>query len=127
MVESKESKWLREYSNGRKELKENALKNNCLPDFASFDLEFWKKIYEEGKQAAATENAIQWHNIMENPKDLPKEKCTATDFDGNKVIPVLNQCGDKVFCHKEDKSFRTNIGACTYMTAWCEIPQFEGD
>ena len=54
-TEPKELKWLREYSNGRKELKENALKNNSLPDFASFDLEFWKKIYEEGKQAGATE------------------------------------------------------------------------
>ena len=54
-TEPKELKWLREYSNGRRELKENALKNGCLLDFANFDLEFWKNIYEEGKQAGATE------------------------------------------------------------------------
>lgn len=44
----KEIEWLMKYNNGRKELKENALRNGSLPDYASFDLEFWKEIYKDG-------------------------------------------------------------------------------
>ena len=69
-TEPKELKWLREYCNGRKELRENALKNNSLPDFAGYDLEFWKKIYEEGKQAGATEETKETKEAREIIKGL---------------------------------------------------------
>ena len=77
--------------------------------------------------AGAKENGIVWHNLVENPKDLPKGKCTAIDFDGNKSIPVLNQDGEKVYFHKKDKRFKTFTGACyAYVAAWCKVPQFKG-
>lgn len=75
--------------------------------------------------AGEKESGIVWHDLRKDPTDLPKGRCTVTDFDGNKVIPVLNQHGERVFFHKKDKRFKTNIGACTYMTAWAEIPKFE--
>ena len=124
MTEQKEIKWLKEYSNGRKELKENALKNNSLPDIANFDLEFWKKIYEEGKQAGATENGVQWHDLRKDPNDLPYTEINDTE---RKVIVMREN--DIIDFDKYFKSWgwqkevlRRTIDK---VIAWCEIPQFK--
>lgn len=129
-TEPKELKWLREYSNGRKELRENSFKNNSLPDFAGFDLKFWKKIYEEGKQAGATETTKelqeeidyqkQARSIAENAVvDCTKEiaeleaQTHAEDYIKSLEAQVekMKCCGncqfaehsilDGTFCHKE--------------------------
>lgn len=80
-TEPKELKWLREYSNSKRELKENALKNNSLPDFAGFDLEFWKKIYEEGKQ-----DGLKMKFNTTTISDAPLEQT-----EGSKVKNVLER------------------------------------
>lgn len=89
MTEPKEIKWLKEYSNGRRELKENALKNGSLPDFASFDLEFWKKIYEEGKQAGATEATKDLQEELEFYRSYNAEKKEYNFFGFKKVIWII--------------------------------------
>ena len=113
--EPKELKWLREYSNGRKELKENALKNGNLPDFASFDLEFWKKIYEEGKHAGATENGIQWHDLRKDPNDLPK------GYQENTKFLCSDTEGKTLMLIRYGSFWQGNID----IIAWCENPQFK--
>lgn len=84
-TEPKEIKWLREYSNGRKELKENALKNGSLPDFAGFDLEFWKKIYEEGKHAGAE---LREKRIKELKSKVAELECVIEE-DGKAIKELL--------------------------------------
>lgn len=113
MTEPKEIKWLREYSNGRKELKENALKNDSLPDFANFDLEFWKKIYEEGKQAVATENGIKWHDLRKDPNDLPNEEKDVLVYSGEQWRMSV--------CRYFPQHKAWEAGSDTI--AWCEIPK----
>ena len=54
-LEKKEIKWLKEYSDGRKELRRKSQEHGSLPDYANFDLVFWKEIYREGKEAGAKE------------------------------------------------------------------------
>lgn len=105
--------WLREYSNGRKELKEIALKNGSLPDYASFDLEFWKRIYVEGKQAGAK---TQWHDLRENPDDFPEEEGDYLIYTKDFGIEIRNYFADT-------KSF--SCRPSKMVIAWCEIPKFE--
>lgn len=56
--EKKEVEWLERYSAGRAELKRKAQEQGSLPDYANFDLAFWKEIYREGKEAGAKENGV---------------------------------------------------------------------
>ena len=119
MTEPKETKWLRKYSDGRKELKENALKNGSLPDYANFDLEFWKEIYEEGKQSGAEENGIQIHKTSE--LDFPESGievlCFGKMWNGTRYKAILKY--DGCFHDENGTPYEPEI------KAWCKIPQFE--
>ena len=78
--------------------------------------------------AGATENGIQWHDLRENPNDLPKE------FDINKgrwelekritKHIVQNQDGERVCCLNGTWYYEDGDEA-KYVIAWCEIPLFK--
>lgn len=46
----RETLWLMEFSEERKKLREQAEKDNKLPDYAGFNLVFWDKIYKQGRE-----------------------------------------------------------------------------
>lgn len=46
----RETLWLMEFSEERKKLREEAEKDNKLPDYAGFNLVFWNKIYKQGRE-----------------------------------------------------------------------------
>lgn len=66
--------------------------------------------FNDGFEAGAKENGLQWHDLRKNPEDLPKI--------GQKVwIDCSNgDNGDWLFF----KDFPVKT------IAWCEIPQFKG-
>ena len=53
----------------------------------------------------------QWHNLREDPNDLPKRVCY-----------VLNQAGTET-AYRPDRGF-LGFGGIR-VVAWCEIPKFE--
>lgn len=56
----------------------------------------------------------QWHDLRENPNDLPKEKCDVLDENGNTLHYDSGYFyKEYIFCTKE------------YPIAWCEIPTFD--
>ena len=42
--------WLREFLTGKEKIKEQALRDNKLPDYAGYNLRFWNKIYKQGRE-----------------------------------------------------------------------------
>lgn len=77
--------WLKEFSEERNKLREEAERDNKLPDYAGFYLVFWNKIYEQGREEVS--------NIV----------CNAI-FDvmsyiySNKITRNCLNCRDKVRC-----------------------------
>ena len=113
MTEPRELKWLREYSNGRRELKENALKNNSLPDYANFDLEFWKKIYEEGKQTGVTEATKE---LQEENEEL-QAKWLSESYEKAKLVEQIEKmkCGQNCkhsYLYQEDRKCKFTYCDC---------------
>ena len=121
----KEIEWLKKYSDGRKELKRKSQEQGSLPDYASFDLEFWKEIYRDGKEAGARKNNITWHDLRKNPEDLPKE------FEN--VLCYCKGTGVKFYCVGHtivggDNKVRWWANSKTEelrVISWCEISQFK--
>lgn len=76
------------------------------------------ELKEMGKQAflAGLNSKTQWHDLRENPNDLPKRK-------GN---VVLNQDGDKVTYDYLEGRWRWTDGGIDglEMIAWCELSKF---
>ena len=77
--------------------------------------------------AGAKENGVVWHNIKENPDDLPK---TPKEADGWKL--VLGNDGNQWFYSETLKKWYTRNSydndwgsGCKALVAWAEIPTFE--
>ena len=71
--------------------------------------------YREGYIAGATENGIKWHDLREDPNDLPKKNKSYwvyIDCQGNKIYRSIVWQG----CW---------LGWNCIPLAWCEEPQFK--
>ena len=64
----------------------------------------------------ARENETVWHNLRENPNDLPEDTYYVLDQAGYKVHYNFFQ---NVWVNEKDEIDNQVI-------AWCEIPQFKG-
>lgn len=67
----------------------------------------------EAYMAGAKENGIVWHDLRENPKDLPLH----SHF-------CLNERGDHVHWNSNYQKWQNRLGMFTDVIAWCEIPKF---
>lgn len=66
----------------------------------------WLAGFEAGKP--------KWHDLREDPTDLPKEKCDVLNENGNTLHYDSGYFyKDYIFCTKE------------YPIAWCEMPKYE--
>lgn len=84
------------------------------------DVDF--KASKEGYIAGAKENGIQWHNLKENPNDLPeRDKTFVTDVSVTVIVYPLGFAMYYFF----DKKWYSN-GKEVKVDRWCEIPQFKG-
>lgn len=123
--EKKEVEWLERYSAGRAELKRKAQEQGSLPDYANFDLAFWKEIYREGKEAGAKENGVVWHVLKENPEDVP-------DTDRDVIVKRESEDDTEIDNYYSDDEWvgwgkMLREGYTTDdVVAWCEKPKFEG-
>lgn len=64
----------------------------------------------------------QWHDLREDPNDLPKIEI------GTSSITVLNEDGNKVYYDYDIKYWRYDdeeLHITASPIAWCEVPQFE--
>lgn len=131
-LEIKELEWLERYSEGKKELRRKAQEQGCLPDYANFDLEFWREIYREGKEAGAKESGVFWHNLKENPEDLP-------DTDRDVIVKREHEDDTELDNYYNDDEWvgwgntyrnyqyfvRKGMQVFDDVVAWCEKPKFE--
>lgn len=82
--------------------------------------------YHAGFLAGLEEGRPKWHDLRENPNNLPKE-------DGGGVATshtVLDQYGDRCWYNYgkrqwENGNCRTDGTYDCNVVAWCEIPKFE--
>lgn len=75
-----------------------------------------KKAYRDGYIDSAKENGIQWHDLREDPNDVPQD-----------CYDVLDEAGYKVFYHHKEGVWKNASGSkIVEVIAWCEIPKFEG-
>ena len=85
--------------------------------------------YRVGKEAyiaGATENGIQWHDLLKNPNDLPKESCS---------VLVTYNYDDRTYTDNYINNKEKNIIGweseyedpyCSpRVIAWAEKPQFK--
>lgn len=56
--------WLKEFSEGKKKLREEAEKDNKLPDYAGFCLVFWNKIYKQGREEVSNIVCNAFYDVM---------------------------------------------------------------
>lgn len=59
-------------------------------------------------------NAIEWHDLRENPNDLPKEDCETV---------TLHENGNKNIIKWKHGEWTNAI--IIPVIAWCELPQFK--
>lgn len=88
-------------------------------------LDFAKMCFQDGAKWGI-EHAIEWHDLRENPNDLPKEIeiCSAPVY-------IISEHGSsdlaqydyrqKLWCYKH-----SNEHILYDVIAWCELPQFKG-
>ena len=67
------------------------------------------------------ENGFVWHDLREDPTDLPKRD---ERFSTNISVPVLTQTSGFAFYQFDDKKWYYQ-GKVVDVIAWCEIPQFK--
>lgn len=68
------------------------------------------------------EHSIEWHDLRENPNDLPKREYKNLSWS----ITVVNQLG--VACHYNHNKSRWETPCFTEIEGvvkWCELPQFK--
>lgn len=75
-------------------------RNNCKQDYI----------------AGARENGIFYHDLRENPNDLPEDTYDVLDQAGYKIHYNFFQ---NVWVNEKDE-------IDNHVIAWCEVPQFKG-
>lgn len=95
-------------------------------DYAVGDaIYFSRHSLEMAYMAGARAHSAQWHDLRENPNDLPKENTTVLLL--TEVEPVTARYDKKYesFFRMNDKlNYCIFIAPMSYI-AWCEIPKFE--
>lgn len=84
-----------------------------IEDREPLDEKYIQEAFLAGLKAA---RQAMWHDLRENPDDLP-EDC------------VINQDGKRVLYDRINKVWRNDDAdeyICDDPIAWCEIPTFEG-
>lgn len=98
-----------------------------------------RRSYEDGFIAGFKAGGLQWHDLRENPNDLPNEFDTIRKAFGSfpaVVSPhiVLNQDGERVYCRRNPENKQQawywayasdDLGFAPNPIAWCEIPKYE--
>ena len=79
-----------------------------------------ERLVQQAYIAGATENSIQWHDLREDPTDLPKDTSVKRVYVGdNKYHQLYYSNGKWVYSDKGGLHFIGNA------IAWCEEPQFK--
>ena len=77
---------------------------------------FTREEVEQAYLAGAKENAVIWHDLRKDPKDLPK--------DDRFVVVSSGKDWTKAFYENNEWNIMTLVGF-TKIIKWCEIPQFK--
>ena len=87
--------------------------NNCIQDIHSKSYCF---LYQNNE---AKENYSKWHNVKENPDDLPKRD---KNFCTNVSVAVFTKPVGVALYYFDDKKWYCQ-GKEVEVIEWCEIPQ----
>ena len=81
--------------------------------------EFW----EEGYKKGLAEGKPKWHNLREDPHDLPKDNDKKLCF--YKKGKVIARYDSEYNCWETCFNNLETIIPLSVITAWCELPKFE--
>lgn len=106
--------------------KDLALKNirevkGLMPQWSDKEIEIEYEEYLDGFLAGLKAGRPQWHNLRENPNDLPeRDKSFVTEVS---VIVIVYPLGFAMY-YFFDKKWYSN-GKEVKVDRWCEIPTFD--
>lgn len=94
-----------------------SLKQRLIDEDNFERLEMFDENVEESFLAGLKAGRPQWHDLREDPNDLPSDYRTVLDENGSKVYYDYNI---KYWRYDDE-----DLHITTPPTAWCEIPTFE--